>query len=238
MEEDHNVSFIKRLSKLKMEEDEVQFQNGGSLLGMSSKSPSKLSKSKVLLIISLIALFVVTLAMLVLLFDRRHYSSTYSVTNTGQPTRRTITTSIPAEGFETPSVAMTTAQWESFRLPVSLKPTHYDLKLTTFVEENNFSGSVDITFRCVETTNLVILHKEDLHIHEDAIRLTNLGRREANRLQATPDYHMSYSLYIMHFQNFLTEGETYNLHLEFTGVFTPSLYGIYRSQYQTKSGPR
>lgn len=248
MEQDHNVNFIKGSSKFQTEEDEIQFQNGGSLLGLTSKSPSKWPKSKVLLFISLVALFVVTLAMLLLLLDRRHYTThwetsegetytTHGETGEGEstPSRASMT---PAETTPSPFVAQTTARWETFRLPQTMKPSHYDITLQTFVEENYFSGSVVITFTCLEATNVVILHKEDLNVIENSISLTKKGSNRKLMLQSPPEYYPDYAFFILTFQNNLQENKVYTLRVAFQSEFTQHNYGLYRTEYQTRDGPR
>ncbi|KAJ8249670.1 hypothetical protein COCON_G00228860 [Conger conger] len=55
-----------------------------------------------------------------------------------------------------------TQPWRHLRLPTSLRPRHYDLKLSVYMDNFTFSGEVNVEFECVNSTKFIVLHTDRL----------------------------------------------------------------------------
>ena len=62
---------------------------------------------------------------------------------------------------------------EDIRLPRSLFPRHYTIRLLPWMEEDNFTinGDISILIDCVEKTNLIVLHNVGNIIEEQSIKV-------------------------------------------------------------------
>lgn len=54
--------------------------------------------------------------------------------------------------------------WRSSRLPGSLRPRHYDLRLAVYMDNFTFSGEVSIELECVNATRFIVLHADRLEV--------------------------------------------------------------------------
>ena len=82
-----------------------------------------------------------------------------------------VTTS-PVVHTTTPMTTITTDKLEvDIRLPRSLIPSHYDVRLLPIIEKENFSffGDITITLRCDEDTYKIVMHAVDLVVDEASI---------------------------------------------------------------------
>ncbi len=68
--------------------------------------------------------------------------------------------------------------WRHLRLPATLRPRHYDLRLSVSMENFTFSGEVHIEFECVQSTKLIVLHTDRLEVEKV---LVVLGQQESGR---------------------------------------------------------
>ncbi|BES97198.1 aminopeptidase [Nesidiocoris tenuis] len=129
------------------------------------------------------------------------------------------------------------------RLPTSVVPHSYDLKLIPFLQPGNFnfSGNVDITINVTQPTYNITLHSADLSIHTTSVR--RLPPAEDNDIvsDASPsaevqipirktEFDLKREFYIMHFNQRLEPGQ-YKLVIQFAGVLNDALQGFYRSSY-------
>ncbi|XP_062913798.1 thyrotropin-releasing hormone-degrading ectoenzyme-like isoform X1 [Mobula hypostoma] len=63
--------------------------------------------------------------------------------------------------------------WAQVRLPSSLRPSHYDLNLTVFMDNFTFSGAVLIRIDCVNSTKHIILHADKLSVQGAEVTVAN-----------------------------------------------------------------
>lgn len=54
--------------------------------------------------------------------------------------------------------------WRNSRLPGSLRPRHYDLRLAVYMDNFTFSGEVSIELECVNATRFIVLHADRLEV--------------------------------------------------------------------------
>ena len=105
----------------------------------------------------LFACSVTACGLLVYFFAGRAYSHDGDHTTTASPVSSTISTT------QKPVVDV--------RLPRSLIPSHYDIRLLPIVEKGNFSffGDATISMRCDENTNKIVMHSADLVVDQASI---------------------------------------------------------------------
>lgn len=54
--------------------------------------------------------------------------------------------------------------WRNSRLPGTLRPRHYDLRLAVYMDNFTFSGDVSIEIECVNATRFIVLHTDRLEV--------------------------------------------------------------------------
>ena len=64
-----------------------------------------------------------------------------------------------------------TRQGEEYRLPKSLEPTVYSIRLLPFIEPGNFTvdGYIEIRVNCIEDTNNITMNSKDIEINDMSI---------------------------------------------------------------------
>lgn len=121
--------------------------------------------------------------------------------------------------------------WSDIRLPRSITPVHYDLRIHPNISEHTFEGRVVIEFNVTQATNIIIFHSKGLVVDEQDVKLKNRGvkswqscdGREQVAVVADSPYQPGDS-------DFLT--------LSFRGNLSDNLRGLYRSSYKTHEGQR
>ncbi|KAK7090085.1 hypothetical protein V1264_009931 [Littorina saxatilis] len=130
---------------------------------------------------------------------------------------------------------------KNLRLPTHLRPLHYDLAIEPNMYDPDpatftFNGSVTLTFNCVQATNLIVLHINELQV--DNIRVSGASTGQA----AVPGYQGHVEDKDRQFVNItldstLTAGQNYTVSMDFTGPLDANgLDGLYLSSYQNASG--
>ncbi|CAB1441828.1 unnamed protein product [Pleuronectes platessa] len=54
--------------------------------------------------------------------------------------------------------------WRNLRLPGSVRPRHYDLRLAVNMENFTFSGELSIELECINATRFIVLHADRLEV--------------------------------------------------------------------------
>lgn len=132
------------------------------------------------------------------------------------------------------------------RLPHSVMPIAYDLKLIPFMNEDNFTfrGDVRIIVNVIEATKNITLHAFSLKIQNSDVSVKILGFRNASAnvsdaQNITKQYFVYASqFYVMEFDKPLTANSSYEIRIEFTGVLNDYLQGFYRSSYRMGNDTR
>ncbi|ROT77107.1 putative aminopeptidase N [Penaeus vannamei] len=124
------------------------------------------------------------------------------------------------------------------RLPGSLKPLHYLVKLQPFIN-GNFSifGYMEVEMEVLEPTSNITLHMADIITKNDTIKVYASGQEKGRGVRIkTHEYDHGRQFYIAHLKKELQKGRKYVLSMEFLGYLNDKLHGFYRSTYMDAAG--
>jgi hypothetical protein len=124
------------------------------------------------------------------------------------------------------------ANKQKFRLPASVRPLYYDLRLNPNFDTEDFTGSVKISLKVLEPTKSVILHANKLAISDYSLsQLSESG--QSKNVNITSAYEYDKNEYFVMETNLLEAGD-YILRMEFNGSMGSKLVGLYSSKYFDK----
>lgn len=127
---------------------------------------------------------------------------------------------------------------QNVRLPKSVIPESYEIKLIPFIFENNFTfrGEVKILLNVTEDINNVTLHANDLEIDPESVKVTE--RNGKNVLIGHLSNDTDRQFFVTHVQENLVGGRQYEIEMKFTGHLNDELQGFYRSSYGVGNAKR
>ncbi|KAK5894007.1 hypothetical protein CesoFtcFv8_010744 [Champsocephalus esox] len=138
-----------------------------------------------------------------------------------------------------PATAATAAPsnepWDKYRLPKSLLPQQYNVTLWPRLLPDPtglyiFTGETTVEFKCVEDTDLILIHSNKLN-YSDSAHLTSVDSGveapsiKSRFLQIETQY------LVLQLDGKLVKDHMYQLHTKFTGELADDLGGFYRSEY-------
>src|SRR5271154_441691 len=122
-----------------------------------------------------------------------------------------------------------TETMQDYRLPKSVTPRRYDIRLTPDLQAFTFQGEVDIAVVVNQATDDVVLNALELEI--DKVTAERAGKSLAARAELEPARERAH----LRFAEKLAPGE-WTLRIAFRGILNDKLHGFYRSQYQDAAG--
>lgn len=126
----------------------------------------------------------------------------------------------------------------SHRLPRSVVPMSYDIKLMPFinsVQNFTYSGDVRIKIMCTVETSNITLHSLDLFIDKKDVTVHWLKRPydKKETLEIAEQYiDLIRQFYVIKMVRALQVGETYEVWIKYRGVLSEHMVGFYRSSYK------
>nr|XP_002730532.1 PREDICTED: aminopeptidase N-like [Saccoglossus kowalevskii] len=121
------------------------------------------------------------------------------------------------------------------RLPNSLKPNHYTIKLKVYLDEEDkedrftYEGEVSVVVHCFEPTNIIKIHSRELSLQQSDTQVIDT---EGNTMTITNQSDDTlYEFFIIELSSNLAAGKDYLVRLVFTAPLTNDGYGIYRTSY-------
>nr|XP_020506937.1 aminopeptidase N-like [Labrus bergylta] len=130
--------------------------------------------------------------------------------------------------------------WDKYRLPKSLEPDHYNVTLWPRLTPDKttglyiFTGDSSVEFRCVEETDLILIHSNKLNYtkfengHLATLKSVSGGKApsiKSSWLKVETQY------LVLQLDGKLTKNQMYQLSTKFTGELADDLGGFYRSEY-------
>uniref|UniRef100_A0A182W2Z0 Aminopeptidase N n=1 Tax=Anopheles minimus TaxID=112268 RepID=A0A182W2Z0_9DIPT len=153
---------------------------------------------------------------------------------------------------------------EDLRLPRSIEPVAYDIRLIPWLVEDNFTffGTVDILVNVLEDCSNVTLHVAALTIHSASVERVSAGRRQNEREihdeeafepgdessggvvlrdLVEIDHNLTVSskqFYVLMLKTPLRRNDQYMVRMKYEGVLNDYLQGFYRSSYTANNETR
>eukprot|EP00794_Sanderia_malayensis_P004789 gene4789-5416_t len=119
------------------------------------------------------------------------------------------------------------------RLPRTLLPLDYYLRLDVDLNKEIYDGDVSIDMKCVQDTNYVVFHSRKLKIkHVDVGLVAEPEKLEIKRIL----FYEKYEMYYVEIDGQFRKGHEYTVFIEFETSFSDYLAGLYKSQYKAKNG--
>ncbi|CAK1546276.1 unnamed protein product [Leptosia nina] len=143
--------------------------------------------------------------------------------------------------FETTTAAIDTTTEEykviDVRLPNSIKPDRYSLKLTPYIFEGNFTfdGEISVVITVKNETNRVTFHGVELDFHDIGLFKKEDGK--AIKIKGRTE-DVARQFHILITAEPLKAGQQYVLNITYTGILNDNLHGFYRSSYEEKKDKR
>ncbi|XP_043289822.1 uncharacterized protein [Venturia canescens] len=126
-----------------------------------------------------------------------------------------------------------TSNTTDYRLPTSIVPKSYVIKLTPYIEVGKFTfdGSVEITASIVEATSKIVLHVDEIALNSVLVTADgkNIGLK-SKLLNA------KYNFVTLNLVESLSVGQTVIIKIGYTGQLNGVMRGFYRSSYKDDSG--
>ncbi|XP_044198996.1 thyrotropin-releasing hormone-degrading ectoenzyme-like [Thunnus albacares] len=128
--------------------------------------------------------------------------------------------------------------WRNSRLPGSLRPRHYDLRLAVYMDNFTFSGEVSIELECINATRFIVLHADRLEVDQVSVTAEGgSGGRPANRPGGGAmriHRHFPFpanQMYVVVLHRELKPMRVYRLNVSFDATIEDELLGFFRSSY-------
>uniref|UniRef100_A0A671PND6 Aminopeptidase n=1 Tax=Sinocyclocheilus anshuiensis TaxID=1608454 RepID=A0A671PND6_9TELE len=119
--------------------------------------------------------------------------------------------------------------WRHLRLPATLRPRHYDLRLSVYMENFTFSGEVNIEFECVHSTKFIVLHTDRLEV-ERVLVYSDSKKAGAMRIQRRFHYQPK-QVYVIALHREMKPLRTYKINITFHAHIEHELLGFFRSSH-------
>ncbi|KAG7153834.1 Aminopeptidase N-like 2 [Homarus americanus] len=127
----------------------------------------------------------------------------------------------------------------SARLPPSLRPIHYTIRLQPFINGNfSIHGSVDIHLQVLQPTDRVVLNMADIITRNESVSVIAEDAFNERVRVVEQTFDPLLQLYTAHLEKPLVTTTTYVFHMEFQGFLNDKLVGFYRSVYTDVQGTK
>ncbi|TRY85310.1 hypothetical protein DNTS_034066 [Danionella cerebrum] len=120
--------------------------------------------------------------------------------------------------------------WRLPRLPGTLRPRHYELRLSVQMENFSLSGEVSIEVECVRATRLIVLHADRLEL--ERVLVFSDGKRSAGAMRIQRRFqHQPEQVHVIALHREMKPLRSYKINITFTASTEHELLGFFRSSY-------
>uniref|UniRef100_A0A672FBH4 Aminopeptidase n=1 Tax=Salarias fasciatus TaxID=181472 RepID=A0A672FBH4_SALFA len=130
-------------------------------------------------------------------------------------------------GDEEAGAAAAAQPWRNSRLPGTLRPRHYDLRLAVHMDNFTFSGDVSLELECLNATRFIVLHADRLEKSRVQLSRPGGGVMRVHRHFPFPANQM----YVVVLHRELKPMRLYRLNVSFEAAIEDELLGFFRSSY-------
>lgn len=150
------------------------------------------------------------------------------------PTSRPPTLSPPQDQGVCPASEDESGGWKDFRLPDFINPVHYDLEVKPLLEEDTYTGRVNISINVSSPTRNLWLHLRETRITQLPVLRKPSG--EQVKVRRCFEYKKQEYVVVETDEELAPNGGKglYQLTMEFAGWLNGSLVGFYRTTYVEK----
>ncbi|KAI6028342.1 hypothetical protein F5J12DRAFT_804695 [Pisolithus orientalis] len=124
---------------------------------------------------------------------------------------------------------MTSVPTDDFRLPLDVKPKHYDLTIKTDLNKDVFEGVVKVHLEVRNQTSAIVLNVADLEISDVVLHSYALKSEQSDTARS---FDARSERGIFCFPNVLPAASEATLSIKFTGKLAGSMMGYYKSSFQ------
>lgn len=126
--------------------------------------------------------------------------------------------------------------WRTSRLPGTLRPRHYDLRLAVYMDNFTFSGDISIEIECVNATRFIVLHTDRLEVDRVSVTAEGSGRLTNRPGGGVMRIHRHFAfplnqMYVVVLHRELKPMRLYRLNISFDAAIEDELLGFFRSSY-------
>lgn len=157
---------------------------------------------------------------------REEYTST--TTTTATPTTEPTKPPVPNRGPCLDS-SDSSGDWKNFRLPEYVNPVHYDLHLEPNMDDDTYTGTVEVHVKVSKPTRHLWLHIRETFV--STIPMLRKGQEELEVKNCFEYKPHQYVVVEVTEELSITGPEVYVLSLDFQGWLNGSLVGFYRVGY-------
>ncbi|XP_061495710.1 thyrotropin-releasing hormone-degrading ectoenzyme isoform X2 [Rhineura floridana] len=118
--------------------------------------------------------------------------------------------------------------WTQLRLSGHLRPLHYNLMLSAFMDNFTFSGEVNVQVECLNATRYIVLHAHRMHI--EGVRVAEDRLAGALRVSSFFLYPQT-QVFVVVLNRSLEVQRSYNLKIIYNAPIENELLGFFRSSY-------
>uniref|UniRef100_A0A452HFC5 Thyrotropin-releasing hormone-degrading ectoenzyme n=1 Tax=Gopherus agassizii TaxID=38772 RepID=A0A452HFC5_9SAUR len=118
--------------------------------------------------------------------------------------------------------------WTQLRLPRHLRPLHYNLMLSAFMENFTFCGEVNVQIECLNASRYIVLHAHRVHI--EAVQVAEDKLSGAVRVSSFFLYPQN-QVFVVVLNRSLEAQRSYNLKIIYSALIENELLGFFRSSY-------
>ena len=125
------------------------------------------------------------------------------------------------------------------RLPTSLRPSRYDVRLSSDFVKFAFDGVVSIDIQCDVNTDVVVLHCLELDVTDIAVSSPEASHptwKSEPPLDGKHWFDEENQFLIFKLRQPLLRGSNYTIHVKFSGLLEQDYVGYYATPYQTSDG--
>ncbi|GCB86888.1 hypothetical protein scyTo_0027579 [Scyliorhinus torazame] len=125
--------------------------------------------------------------------------------------------------------------WKSPYLPRTLSPVSYEVELWPWLFRESssglyfFHGRSSVTFRCLGTTDVIVIHSKMLN-YTEPLRVSSVDNTTTDITSLLEEKGHEYL--VLFLKSPLQKGKTYTLQTAFHGELTDELVGLYRAEYE------
>ncbi|KAG5885710.1 hypothetical protein JTB14_037730 [Gonioctena quinquepunctata] len=121
------------------------------------------------------------------------------------------------------------------RLPRSIEPSHYRIRIIPNLENSTTSGSVTMSLNVEQVTNEIIFHVRNMSIAQNSVSVKS-SKPNSSPLEIREQGYLEGDKYKVVLKGDLKKSETYEMEMAFDGVLDGHLQGFYRSRYNDLAG--